>query len=187
MNRQWGSVIGIGIGLAGATWALVRFGSPARPIEVGQEAPPFVAVSLTTGDTVSMTGTFKGQVVLVNLWATWCPPCREEMPSLQRLHQELGPQGFKLAAISVDEGDPQDVLSFAKKYGLTFDMLHDGDGSVQKLFQTTGFPESFLIDRNGVVVKKIIGAHPWSSPASREVVAQLLGVERGPDPTVQPE
>jgi len=176
MRKQWSFVLAIVLGLAVGAWALVRYGNRTRPVEVGDEAPNFMAVDLKTGDTVSLGATYKGQVVLVNLWATWCVPCRKEMPAMEKLYRELGPRGFKIAAVSVDEGDVREVVAYTEELGLTFDILHDGDGSVQKAFQTIMFPESFLIDRDGVIVKKAIGEHPWSSDANRRIVANLLGV-----------
>lgn len=163
-------------GLLLGVWAMVKFGKRSGPIEVSSEAPAFEAINLKTGDTVSFAKNYRGQVVLVNLWATWCVPCRKEMPAMERLFQELGPKGFKIAAVSVDEGDTKDVVGFANELGLTFDILHDPDGSVQKAFQTYMFPESFLIDKSGIIVKKAIGEHPWGSDANRRVVAELLGV-----------
>lgn len=180
MRKQWISVLAIVAGLLLAVYGMVKFGNRSGPIEVGSDAPTVNAVRLATGDTVSLTEKYRGSVVLVNLWATWCVPCRKEMPAMERLYQEFGPQGFAIAAVSVDEGDTKDVLAFAEELGLTFDILHDPDGSVQKAYQTIMFPESFLIDKNGVVVKKIIGEHPWSSDASRHTVAQLLGVTVAP-------
>jgi peroxiredoxin len=180
--RQWAFVIAIVAGLLLGVGALVKFGKRSGPIEVGSDAPAFTAVNLKTGDTVSLDKSYKGKVVLVNLWATWCVPCRKEMPAMERLYQELGPKGLRIAAVSVDEGDTKDVLAFTDELSLTFDILHDGDGSVQKAFQTFMFPESFLIDQSGVVVKKVIGEHPWSSDASRRTVAQLLGVDLAAPP-----
>ena len=182
MNKQWISVLAIIAGLGLGTWWLVEKGRGIRPVEVGSRAPNFTAVDLSTGDTVSFKRNYQGKVVLVNLWATWCLPCRKEMPAMEKLYQELGPKGFEIAAVSVDEGDLQGVLDFAKEYSLTFDILHDGDGSVRKAFQTVMYPESFLVDRNGQVVKKAIGEHPWSSDANRRIVAQLLGVTLDPAP-----
>jgi peroxiredoxin len=177
MSKQWTAVLAVVAALGLGGWALVRAGRGIDRVEVGRRAPDFAAVNLKTGDTVSFLPDYQGQVVLVNLWATWCIPCRKEMPAMERLYQELGPRGFRIAAVSVDEGDLDDVRAFADDLGLTFDILHDADGSVQKAFQTIMFPESFLIDKDGVIVRKIIGEHPWSSEASRRVVAQLLGVE----------
>jgi len=176
MRRQWTFVIAIVVGLGIGAWALVRFGRRPGPIEVGQSAPNFSAQDLKTGSTISFKTAYKGQVVLVNLWGTFCVPCRKEMPAMEALYRELGPKGFKIAAVSVDEGNLKDVLAFADELGLTFDILHDGDGSVQQAFQTVMFPESFLIDRDGTIVKKAIGEHPWSSDANRRIVATLLGV-----------
>jgi peroxiredoxin len=102
------------------------------------------------------------------------------MPAMEKLYQELGPKGFEIAAVSVDQGDTQAVLDFAKEYQLTFDILHDGDGTVQQAFQTVMFPESFLVGRDGQVVKKAIGEHPWSSEANRRIVAELLGITLAP-------
>ena len=187
MRKQWAFVIAIVLGLGIGAWALTHYGNRGLPAEVGNDAPNFRALNLKTQDTVSLAKTYKGQVVLVNIWATWCVPCRQEMPAMERLYQEFGPKGFKIAAISIDEGDTRDVIKFADEFKLTFDILHDGDGSVQKAFQTYMYPESFLIDRNGVIVSKKIGEHPWASESSRTLVAQLLGVKLGPAPAVPAE
>ena len=101
---------------------------------------------------------------------------------MERLYRELGPRGLKIAAVSVDEGDTQNVLAFTHELGLTFDILHDRDGSVADAYQVTGWPESFLLDKDGVIVKKVIGAHPWGSEANRVIVSQLLGVQLAPRP-----
>ena len=176
MRKQWIPVVAIVLGLGIAAWWLVQRGRQIRPVEVGSEAPEFRALDLTTGDTISFKRKYRGKVVLVNLWATWCLPCRKEMPAMEKLYQELGPKGFQIAAVSVDQGDLQVVRDFAKEYQLTFDILHDGDGSVQQAFQTVMFPESFLVGKDGQVVKKAIGEHPWSSEANRRIVTELLGI-----------
>ena len=93
---------------------------------------------------------------------------------MQKLYDSLGTRGFRIAAISIDEGSPEDVTAFAQKLGLTFDILHDRSGSVERLYQTTGVPESFLLDRRGVLVKRVIGAHDWSSAANVGAVERLL-------------
>ena len=182
MRKQWTLVIVIVLGLGIGAWALTRYGNRSQPPEVGNMAPNFRALNLRTGDTVSLGKTYKGQVVLVNIWGTFCVPCRAEMPAMEKLYRELGPRGFRIAAVSVDEGDTRDVLKFADEFKLTFDILHDGDGSVQRAFETTMFPESFLVNQAGVIVKKAIGEHPWSSESNRRLVAELLGVNLGPAP-----
>jgi cytochrome c biogenesis protein CcmG, thiol:disulfide interchange protein DsbE len=187
MKRQWISVALIGLALALGTWWLVEKGKAIQPVEVGSRAPDFKAMNLKGGGTISFRDKYRGKVVLVNLWATWCLPCRKEMPAMEKLYRELGPKGFAIAAVSVDQGDTQTVLDFAKELGLTFDILHDDDGSVQQLFQTVMFPESFLVDKEGNVVKKAIGEHPWSSEANRRIVAQLLGITLPPGPDQKAE
>ena len=93
---------------------------------------------------------------------------------MQKLYDSLAGRGFRIAAISIDEGNSEDVVAFAQKFGLSFDILHDRDGTIQQLYQTTGVPESFLLDRRGILVKRVIGAHDWASPANRSAVERLL-------------
>ena len=144
-------------------------------MEVGATAPDFRAVDLATGDSVSLVRRYRGKVTLVNIWATWCGPCRVEMPAMEHLYTALAPQGFAIAAVSIDEGNPDDVRRFGRDLELSFDLLQDRSQRVQQLYQTTGVPESFLLDRQGVIVKRIIGAHDWNSPANRALVERLLG------------
>jgi len=179
MSKQWIAVLSIlgGLGLGAA--ALVKFSPDHDQVTVGGRAPEFRAVDLATGDSVSLRDRYKGRVTLVNIWATWCGPCLTEMPSMEKLYQTLGPKGFKIAAVSIDEGDPTDVRNFAQKLNLTFDILHDRSSHIQQLYQTTGVPESFLLNREGVIVKRVIGAHDWSSPVNRSLVERLLAEETG--------
>jgi cytochrome c biogenesis protein CcmG, thiol:disulfide interchange protein DsbE len=172
MSRQWavtGIVVGgLALGAAALTWV-----APDSAVEINRRAPNFQAIDLATRDSVSLED-YRGSVTLVNIWATWCVPCREEMPSMQRLYDSVGTRGFRIAAISIDEGSPEDVTAFARELDLSFDILHDRSGTVQQLYQTTGVPESFLLDRRGVLVKRVIGDHDWSSPANIAAVERLL-------------
>jgi cytochrome c biogenesis protein CcmG/thiol:disulfide interchange protein DsbE len=174
-SRQWSMVLAIVAGLALGAWALVAFGPKIEGVEVGKRAPDYRTVRLGTTDSISIQQEAKGQVTLVNIWATWCIPCRVEMPAMERLYQSLGPKGLRILAVSIDEGDAEDVQSFIKELGLTFEILHDQTGDIQRIYQTTGVPESFLLDKNGVIVKKVIGEHPWSSPSNQRIIADLLG------------
>jgi peroxiredoxin len=149
-------------------------GPDIQRVEVGARAPDFRAIDLATGDTVSFREHYDGAVTLVNIWATWCIPCRVEMPAMERVYRDLAPRGFKIAAISIDEGSPEDVRAFGQELGLSFDMLQDRSTAVQQTYQTTGVPESFLVNREGIIVKRIIGAHDWSSPVNRALVERLL-------------
>lgn len=178
MSKQWILVAVIVAGLAAGAAALTSFGSDIERVEVGARAPDFRAINLGTGDSVSLREHYDGSVTLVNIWATWCIPCRVEMPAMERVYQDLAPRGFKIAAISIDEGSPEDVRSFGQELGLSFDLLQDRSGAVQQVYQTTGVPESFLLNRDGIIVKRIIGAHDWSSPVNRALVERLLDETR---------
>jgi cytochrome c biogenesis protein CcmG/thiol:disulfide interchange protein DsbE len=176
-SSQWKWVAAIVGGLALGAIALVKFAPVPEGVEVGKRAPDFRALDVASGDSVSFRQEYGGQVTLVNIWATWCTPCRAEMPAMQRLYDALKDKGFRIAAVSIDEGSLKDVTEFTTSLGLTFDILHDKSGKIETIFQTTGYPESFLIDKNGVIVRKQIGEHPWGSPANQRIVAELLGVE----------
>jgi cytochrome c biogenesis protein CcmG, thiol:disulfide interchange protein DsbE len=174
MSKQWilvGAIVG---GLAIGATLLARFGPEVQRVEVGAEAPDFHAIDLATGDSVSLRERYRGAVTLVNIWATWCVPCRVEMPAMEKLHQSLGPHGFKIAAISIDEGSPEDVRAFGRELDLTFDLLQDRSTKVQQIYQTTGVPESFLLNREGLIVKRVIGAHDWGSAVNRALIERLL-------------
>lgn len=174
MSKQWilvGAVVG-SLVIGGA--ALAKFGRDVGRLEVGSKAPEFRAIDLATGDSVSLHERYRGSVTLVNVWATWCAPCRVEMPSMEQAYQALAPYGFKIAAVSIDEGDPEAVRAFGQELGLSFDLLQDRSTKVVETYQTTGVPESFLLDRNGVLVKRIIGPHDWNSPVNRALIQRLL-------------
>lgn len=130
---------------------------------------------------------YKGDVVLLNIWATWCPPCRVEMPSIENLQRIYGPRGLHIIAVSVDApGMDSTITAFAKRYGLTFEILHDPTvraftpdgsrvpGAIERDYQTTGVPETFVIARDGVIRKKVIGAEDWGSPGNQSLIGQLL-------------
>jgi thiol-disulfide isomerase/thioredoxin len=174
MSRQWVLVAIIVCGLAAGAAALTRFGHDVERVEVGARAPDFHAIDLATGDSVSLHQRYRGAVTLVNVWATWCVPCRVEMPAMEQLYQSLAPRGFKIAAVSIDEGSPEDVQAFGQGLGLSFDLLQDRSTKVKNIYQTTGVPESFLLNRDGIIVKRVIGAHDWASPVNRGLVERLL-------------
>lgn len=174
MSKQWILVGGVVVALLVGATALARFGPDIELVEVGARAPDFRAIDLATGDSVSFREHYEGAVTLVNIWATWCLPCRVEMPGMDSVYQSLAPRGFKIAAVSIDEGSPEDVRGFARDLHLSFDLLQDRSGSVQQIYQTTGVPESFLINKNGIIVKRLIGEHAWNSPVNRRLIEALL-------------
>ncbi len=128
----------------------------------GRPAPNF-SLSGLDGQTVSLTD-YKGKVVLLNIWATWCPPCVEEMPSMEKLYQELRGDGFEILAVSIDESGAKDVRPFMKKHKLSFPALTDAEGIIKGLYQTTGVPESFVIDKDGTLLEIVIGPRDWAAP-----------------------
>jgi cytochrome c biogenesis protein CcmG, thiol:disulfide interchange protein DsbE len=174
MSRQWIVVGAVAAGLVAGATALAKFGPDFELVGVGSRAPDFRATDLATGHSVSFREHYKGAVTLVNIWATWCLPCRVEMPGMDSVYRSLGPRGFKIAAVSIDEGSPDGVRAFGKQLGLSFDLLQDRSGAVQQLYQTTGVPESFLINKHGIVVKRLIGEQAWNSPANRQLIERLL-------------
>jgi len=168
-------VLGVVVGLVIGGAALVWYGPEVQAVAAGARAPNYKTLSLTTGDSVALRDHYRGHVTLVNIWATWCVPCKVEMPSMQRLYDSLASRGFRIAAVSIDADEPDVVREFASSLGLTFDILHDRRGDIQQAYQTTGVPESFLLDTSGVIMKRVIGAHDWSSPVNRTLVRRLLG------------
>lgn len=135
-------------------------------------APDFAVPGL--GGSPIRLGDFKGQVILLNFWATWCPPCREEMPSMERLYRRFKSRGFTILALSIDRGGEQDVGPFVKSFALTFPIGLDPGMTVAGEYRMAGLPTSILIDRRGTIAAVAAGARDWDSPAAREVIEQLL-------------
>jgi cytochrome c biogenesis protein CcmG, thiol:disulfide interchange protein DsbE len=179
MARQWLLVAVVIATLAGGATLLTRFGPSVDSVSVGARAPDFRAIDLATGDSISLRERYRGTVTLVNVWATWCEPCKIEMPAMERVYRALAPNGFRIAAISIDVGPPETVQAFGQDLGLSFDLLQDRSTRVQDIYQTTGVPESFLLNRDGVIVKRVIGAHDWDSPVNRALIERLLDEPAG--------
>jgi peroxiredoxin len=175
MAKQWAFVGAVVMGLVLGGAALVWYSPEVEQVAAGAKAPNFRVVDLHSGDTVALRDHYRGHVTLVNIWATWCVPCRIEMPSMQQLYDSMGPGGFRIAAVSIDREGPEVVRQFASDLGLTFDLLQDRSMAIQQAYQTTGVPESFLLDKDGVIMKRVIGANDWSSPVNRALVRRLMG------------
>lgn len=135
-------------------------------------APDFAVPDLA-GQAVRLSA-LRGKVVVLNLWTTWCPPCREEMPSMERLYQKLGPQGLVLLAVSQDDGGQAVVEPFVKGMGLTFPVLVDPEHQVGSAYGVWGYPETFIIDREGRIAERVIGPRTWDSPTQIEALERLL-------------
>ncbi|HZD86323.1 MAG TPA: TlpA disulfide reductase family protein [Gemmatimonadaceae bacterium] len=145
------------------------------PVQVGSKAPDFKALTLDSIPKEKSLADYRGQVVMINVWATWCLPCRVEMPSIEALHKDYGPKGLKIVAVSIDDpGTDAGIRAFAKQYGLTFEILHDPKGQITDLYDISGYPETFIVGRDGVIRKKLMSATDWNSPEARALVDRLL-------------
>jgi cytochrome c biogenesis protein CcmG/thiol:disulfide interchange protein DsbE len=176
-RQQWTTVLGIvtllAVLLAAATHYL---GDELFPVSVGSVAPPMTATTLDGTKRTKTLEDYKGKVVLLNVWATWCGPCRVEMPSIETLHREFGPRGLAVVAVSVDDpGTESHIRDYVKELKLTFEILHDPTKLTLRNYQITGYPETFLIGRDGLIRRKVWGAADWSSEANRALIRELLG------------
>ncbi len=167
MLKRWlivGAMLSI---VGGVTW----YALPAATVQVkeGSMAPSFSLKDLH-GVKHSLP---TGKVVLLNFWATWCPPCRREMPSMVTLHQKLKGHGLKIVAVSVDQS-LDDLTGFVREYGIPFEVLHDANTNVSHLYGVFRYPETFLIDRSGKVRYHLIGAVDWTSPKVMNIIQSML-------------
>ncbi len=176
VRQQLGVVLGVVVcGIVVIAVGERTVGRELHPIGVGVTAPNFTAQTLGAPAHTKTLADYTGQVVLLNTWATWCAPCRAEMPAIEQLYRTFAPRGLKVVAVSVDEpGAETGIQAFAEQFGLTFDVLHDPTGAIEHSYQMTGLPESFLIGRDGVIRKKVAGAVDWDSDGNRRLVARLL-------------
>jgi len=141
--------------------------------EVREKKPaPEITVNSLTNVPLKLSS-LKGKVVLLNFWATWCPPCREEMPSMMKLNSAMAGKPFQMVAVSIDEGGVPEIESFFKTSGYSLPTYTDIDGAAVKAYGITGVPESFVIDKNGILVKKVIGPLAWDAP---ETITFLEGL-----------
>jgi len=157
--------------IAAAVYAYTG-GTVAPVVARGADAPGLSLPTLDSDATASLAD-LRGRVVLVNFWATWCKPCEDEMPAMERLYQTLHPSGFELLAVSVGEEDAV-VRAFRDRLGVTFPILLDRDKSAALEWQTFAFPESLLVDRDGVILERYVGPREWDAPAYVERLRRLL-------------
>lgn len=145
------------------------------------ERPPFVAdfaLPMLDGTVMQWTA-LRGHPVVLNLWATWCYPCRLEMPSLQTLHQTYQARGLLVLAVAMDAGGHAVVAPFAQTHGLTMPILLDPQQMLAARLQVPGIPATYLLDKRGRIVGFETGARDWQAPAIRSLVEQLLAEEGG--------
>ena len=150
-----------------AVWTGCYGGS--RPPHIGNPAPDF---TVQDSDRKVSLNELRGKIVVLNFWATWCPPCVEEMPSLVKMQQKMKPKGVEVVAVSVD-ADESAYRRFLKDHSVDLLTVRDPDQKSNNLYGTFKFPETYIIDRNGVLRRKFIGAVDWSQPEIVDFLSKL--------------
>jgi cytochrome c biogenesis protein CcmG, thiol:disulfide interchange protein DsbE len=175
-RQQLGVVAIVLVAVAAIGFGITRvLGNELTPLGAGTRAPDFHAVTLDTPPVQKSLADYKGQVVLINIWATWCQPCRVEIPSIERLYQTYGPKGLKVVAVSIDDpGSESAIRAFARDMRMSFQVLHDPTGEIERAYQATGYPETVIVGKDGVIRKKIAGATDWDSEGNRRLIERLL-------------
>jgi peroxiredoxin len=180
-KRNWGIrglVFGLAAVLAGLIWVNRE---QYAPLESGSRAPEY-SVRTLAGEPRALSA-YRGQNVLLNVWATWCPPCVREMPALQRVHEQLGGSGLKVVAVSVDAApgainawgrEGGDIRSFIAEQGITFEVLWDPSGEIETAYGLLGLPTTFLIDREGRIRERVTGWREWDTPANIAALRDFL-------------
>jgi thiol-disulfide isomerase/thioredoxin len=143
-------------------------------IEKGMVPPPFTLPDLE-GNQVSLSD-FAGDVVILDMWATWCPPCRKEIPFLVSLYNEYKDQGLSIVGVALDQGGAEVVVPFVESNEVTYTILL-GDQEVSRLYKVSGIPMTLIIDRNGTIASKEVGFAPQMEAGMREMVEELLAME----------
>lgn len=179
------SLLWMSIGLLAASPAMTALGAQAEPapsvrtqaserhaVRVGDEAPNFRLRDLD--GTLTSLSQFRGKVVLLNFWATWCGPCRVEMPAMEQLYRTYSRREFQILAVSTDPQGAAVTRPFQQKTGLSFPILHDTEMQIGLTYGARSLPMTFMVDRQGVVRQKIFGARDWDSPEARELIQLLM-------------
>jgi peroxiredoxin len=148
-----------------------------EPLTVGMAAPDFTLPDMAGKN--QQLSDYRGKVIFLNFWATWCKPCKEEMPSMQVLWDNLKKEDFVMLAISMDRvTTTKEISPFVENLKLTFPILTDSWGQTDKRYKLMGVPETYIIDQNGVLREKVIGPRDWTRAESIETIVQLLQKQR---------
>lgn len=176
LRQQWlfvGAIVAVLAGALGVGAYAMR--DELFPIGVGSRAPEFAARTVDGSNAVRTLADYRGKVVVLNIWATWCAPCIVEMPSFERLRAQVNDTSLRIVAVSIDDVVGADsVRRFARGLGLSFDVLLDSLHGIDRSYHTTGYPETFVIARDGTIRKKWIGPADWSSEANVALIRDLL-------------
>ncbi|MBL8061501.1 MAG: TlpA family protein disulfide reductase [Anaerolineales bacterium] len=177
MNRTQRIIFYILVLIAGATWIFLSADTGASTASLPAPQTGFLAPDFTlktaTGEGYTLSA-LQGQAVLVNIWATWCPPCRSEMPAIQAMYDEYKEQGLIVLAVnSTVQDNPLDIAPFTQEYGLTFPILLDETGDVSRAYQVRSLPSSYFINRQGIITEVVIGG-PMSEALLRTRIEETL-------------
>jgi cytochrome c biogenesis protein CcmG/thiol:disulfide interchange protein DsbE len=169
-------ILGVGTAILMAVFTLVWLQSAKyEPLAVGKPAPDFSLSDLN--DKPYRLSDFRGKVVFLNFWATWCKPCREEMPSMEILNKNFEKDGLVILAVSIDRvTTTKDIPPFVKGMNLSFPVLIDSWGRTDKPYKRMGVPETFIIDQEGIIREIVIGPRDWTRLDSLQVLTKLLSV-----------
>jgi thiol-disulfide isomerase/thioredoxin len=179
-RRRWLEAVGLILGLTGllvaaALWSQPSSRGDAPTFDVVRVPPapaPDFALPGLDGKTVRL-GDLRGRVIFLNFWATWCPPCREEMPAMQALAADLEKEGLVVLAVNYEES-AEVAEAFVRETGLTLPVLLDGDGAVARRYRVPGLPASYFVDRRGALVGTVLGFRDWRGTPARRYVEGLL-------------
>ena len=152
-------------------------GESAQPVAyrrpaINTPAPAFRLMDLE--GTAHSLAAYQGKVVLLNFWATWCGPCKVEMPAMEALYQAFRSQGLEILAVSVDQQGAAVTRPFKEAMGLSFPILHDSDYQVGLTYGARTLPMTYVIDRQGVIRQRVFGARDWNSQEARKLMSELL-------------
>lgn len=169
-------IVGL-VALALTVGAILLLLSDAQrePLQVGDAAPNFRLDGAFGG--VGEISDMRGRVVILNFWATWCAPCIAEMPSLQTLYRKFEDDDFEIVAVSLDKEGAPVVKQFAERHRLTFAMVVDPRGTTEESYRLMGVPETYVIDKDGIIIERVLGPRDWNDDATIRKFADLLGRE----------
>src|SRR5690349_18598722 len=176
-------ILGVGTTILIAVFTLVWLQSAKyEPLAVGKPAPDFSLSDLN--EKPYRLSDYRGKVVFLNFWATWCKPCREEMPSMDVLYKNFEREGLVVLAVSIDRvTTKKDIPPFISSMNLTFPVLVDSWGQTDKRYKLMGVPETYIIDQQGILREKIIGPRDWTVLDNLKTITGLLKNSSTPDPT----
>lgn len=143
------------------------------PVSVGSQAPDFEVFDIKTNNRLAL-GDLGGRVLFINFWASWCQPCRDEMPSIEALYQELRDnEKFSMVTILYNDS-PEKALEYLASFHYTIPAFTDSKGTASKNFSVTGVPETYLVDKQGILRKRIIGPYDWASDSAKGFIYSLI-------------